>query len=139
MPRIKYTETDVILLARLIRAEAVGEGGTGMMLVGNVVVNRVLAQCGTFKNLDTLRKIVYQKGQFDGVDKPLFKLWPTKQQQNYARNCLDYWTKWPATKALFFKNPGKGKACPKKFFGDLTGKYKNHCFYEPYDYFNCGL
>ena len=39
--RCKYTNAEVSLLGRLIRSEAVGEGNFGMMLVGNVVVNRV--------------------------------------------------------------------------------------------------
>ena len=43
MPRIKYIESDVTLLARIMRAEALGEGEVGMQLVGNVVVNRAKA------------------------------------------------------------------------------------------------
>lgn len=39
MSRIAYNQREVDLLARLIRAEAVGEGDEGMLLVGNVVVN----------------------------------------------------------------------------------------------------
>ena len=37
------------LLARLMRAEAEGDGQLGMLLVGNVGVNRVLADCLDFK------------------------------------------------------------------------------------------
>ena len=43
MARISYTEKEVELLARLIKSEALGEGEEGMLLVGNVVVNRVVA------------------------------------------------------------------------------------------------
>ena len=39
--RIAYNSKEVELLARLIKAEALGEGQEGMLLVGNVVVNRV--------------------------------------------------------------------------------------------------
>lgn len=45
---VKYTEKEMELLARLMRAEAVGEGDLGMLMVGNVGVNRVLADCLTF-------------------------------------------------------------------------------------------
>ena len=32
-------------MARMMRAEAEGEGKQGMLYVGNVIVNRVVAQC----------------------------------------------------------------------------------------------
>ncbi|GAA3318524.1 hypothetical protein GCM10020331_021680 [Ectobacillus funiculus] len=46
---IPYTEEHVKLLARLMRAEAEGEGKQGMLMVGNVGVNRVLSDCLDFK------------------------------------------------------------------------------------------
>ena len=55
-----------------MRAEALGEGYTGMLLVGYVVVNRVIAKCGPFKKVTTIEKAIYQKGQFEGVGTPLF-------------------------------------------------------------------
>ncbi len=139
MPRIKYIESDIILLARIMRAEALGEGEIGMKLVGNVVVNRVIAVCGTFKKMNTVYKVVYQKGQFDGVNRPLFKSYPTKREQRLAKECLDYYRKWPATRALYFKNPGKKVPCPKQFWGPFVGKYKNHCFYRPKDSLKCKI
>ena len=51
MARISYTEKEVELLARLIKSEALGEGEEGMLLVGNVVVNRVVANCDIFRNV----------------------------------------------------------------------------------------
>ena len=39
---VKYTEKELDLLARLMRAEALGEGNLGMLMVGNVGVNRVM-------------------------------------------------------------------------------------------------
>ena len=45
MAVIKYNESELKLLARLMRAEAEGEGELGMLLVGNVAVNRVRARC----------------------------------------------------------------------------------------------
>lgn len=49
-PRIQYSNNDVDLLAKIMKAEALGEGEEGMLLVGNVVVNRVVANCDVFKN-----------------------------------------------------------------------------------------
>ena len=140
MARIKYINSDIDLLARIMRAEALGEGETGMLLVGNVVVNRVIAKCGAFKNVNTVSKVIYQKGQFDGVGKPLFKSSPTTRQRNLAKMCLNYYTKWPAKRALFFKNPGKGKSCPNTFYGPFIGRYKQHCFFGPEKGLkNCGI
>ena len=48
---VKYTTKEKELLARLMRAEAVGEGDLGMLMVGNVGINRVLADCLTFKDI----------------------------------------------------------------------------------------
>ncbi|MBL1992496.1 cell wall hydrolase CwlJ, partial [Klebsiella pneumoniae] len=45
---IAYNEEDVKLLARLMRAEAEGEGQQGMLMVGNVGVNRVRGNCLDF-------------------------------------------------------------------------------------------
>ena len=53
---IQYTSKELDLLARLMRAEAVGEGDYGMLMVGNVGVNRVLANCYTFRNINTITK-----------------------------------------------------------------------------------
>ena len=49
---MKYTESDVALMARMMRAEAEGEGQLGMLMVGNVIVNRLKADCLDFLNLD---------------------------------------------------------------------------------------
>lgn len=41
MAVIAFNAKELDLLARLMRAEAEGEGQLGMLLVGNVAVNRV--------------------------------------------------------------------------------------------------
>ena len=46
---VKYNQKELELLARLMRAEALGEGNLGMLMVGNVGINRVIANCLTFK------------------------------------------------------------------------------------------
>ena len=57
---VKYTEKELELLARLMRAEAVGEGNLGMLMVGNVGINRVIADCLTFKDITTISQMVFQ-------------------------------------------------------------------------------
>lgn len=57
---VKYTEKEMELLARLMRAEALGEGDLGMLMVGNVGINRVIADCLTFKDINTVYKMIYQ-------------------------------------------------------------------------------
>ena len=70
---INYTNKEKELLARLMRAEAIGEGDLGMLMVGNVVVNRALANCLTFKNTRTISEVLYQNpGGFSGINSPLF-------------------------------------------------------------------
>ena len=55
---LSYTSKELDLLARLMRAEAVGEGDYGMLMVGNVGVNRVLTNCYTFRNIHTVTQLV---------------------------------------------------------------------------------
>ena len=57
---VSYTTKELDLLARLMRAEAVGEGDLGMLMVGNVAVNRAIADCLTFNNIQTISDVVYQ-------------------------------------------------------------------------------
>lgn len=139
MSRVKYTSKEVDLLGRLMRAEATGEGVYGMQLVGNVVVNRVIAPCLTFKNIKTINQAVYQKGQFEGTKIKLFNARATAKEKKAAMNCIKYWRGKPAVSALFFQNPGKGKPCKKRFWGVFSGRYKNHCFYNPDNISACKL
>ncbi len=59
MAVVAHNEAEVSLLARLMRAEAESEGKLGMLMVGNVGVNRVLANCLDFVNIRTISQMVY--------------------------------------------------------------------------------
>lgn len=133
MAVIRSTDTERDLLARLMRAEAVGEGDLGMLMVGNVVVNRALANCLTFKNLDTISKIIYQNpGGFSGVDSPLFFSNPTTVERNLADRVIKGEYYHPATHALWFYAPASGESCKATWWDQYnSGRYKNHCFYVP--------
>ena len=60
MARIKYRDADVDLMARMMRAEAEGEGQQGMLYVGNVIVNRVVADCLDFRDVRTVEQVIFQ-------------------------------------------------------------------------------
>ena len=62
---VSYNSKELDLLARIMRAEALNEGELGMLMVGNVVVNRVLANCLTFKNINSVYSFFYDNYAFD--------------------------------------------------------------------------
>lgn len=134
MSVVKYTEKERDLLARLMRAEAVGEGNLGMLMVGNVVVNRVIANCLTFNNINTLSGAIYQSpGGFSGVNSPLFFSNPTELEKNLANRVIRGEYFYPATNALWFYAPKRNENCLAYWWDQKNaGRYKNHCFYEPY-------
>lgn len=130
---VQYTSKERDLLARLMRAEALGEGNLGMLMVGNVGVNRVISDCLTFKNIKTISDMIYQNpGGFSGKDSPLFFSNPTTKEQDLADRVIKGEYYFPATNALWFYAPGTGNSCNSTWWEQrLAGKYKNHCFYEP--------
>ena len=129
----KYTSKERDLLARLMRTEAVGEGSLGMLMVGNVGANRVLADCLTFKNIRTISEMIYQNpGGFSGKDSPLFFSNPTTTEKSLADRVLKGEYYHPATNALWFYAPKTGEICKSTWYDQRnSGKYKNHCFYIP--------
>ena len=137
--RIRYTTKEIDTLARIMRAEAQGEGIFGMMLVGNVVVNRVVVTCGVFKNIKSIEAAVFQKGQFEGITIPLFNSAANSKEKEIALKCIKFWRAHPAYEAIYFQNPGRGKPCKDRFWGPFAGRFKNHCFYNGGEGQSCGL
>ena len=137
--RIKYRKRDVETLARLMKSEALGEGNFGMLLVGNVGVNRIVYKCSPFKAITTIEKMVYQPGNFLGVNTKLFNAPVNTKIKGLAEKNIKFWRADPSYNALYFQNPGKGEPCKDRFWGKLAGKYKNHCFYDPDKLEGCGL
>ena len=138
MSRCKYTTKEIELLARLMRAEALGEGNTGMLLVANTGINRVVAGCNEFKKIRSITQMVYQKpGGFEGATAPLFNTAPRTSQKEFAKKAIKFWRGHPATNALWFRTPING-GC-QSFYGVFSGRYKNHCFYNPENNKKCNL
>ena len=133
MAILQYTTKEKELLARLMRAEALGEGNLGMLMVGNVIVNRALANCLTFKNIRTITDVVYQNpGGFSGTNSSLFYGNPTEKEKLLAQRVLRGEYYFPATNALWFYAPSTGSSCSSTWWEQgLAGSYKNHCFYKP--------
>ncbi len=138
MAVIKYTEAEVSLLARLMRAEAEGEGQKGMLMVGNVGVNRVRANCLDFKNINTIEQMVFQSpGGFEATSKSYFYQAARSVDKKLAMRCINGERTYPADEALWFYNPF-GQGCKAQWYGQWnTGKYKSHCFYSPLPSENC--
>lgn len=129
---ISYTDNDIDMLARIMRAEALNEGELGMLMVGNVIVNRVLANCLTFKNIRSIYDAIYQKNQFTGIKSSLYQGAATSYEKDLARRILNGEYYYPATNALWFYAPTKGSSCKSTWYEQkLAGRYKNHCFYNP--------
>lgn len=135
---IKYTEAEVKLLARLMRAEAEGDGKQGMLLVGNVGVNRVMANCLDFKDIRTLEQMVFQRpGGFEATLKNYFYQPARSQDIALARRAIKGERFTPATTSLWFYNPFD-EDCRAQWYNQWnTGRYKSHCFYSPLESEKC--
>ncbi|WP_226671967.1 cell wall hydrolase [Rossellomorea aquimaris] len=135
MPRVKYTDADVALMARMMRAEAEGEGKQGMLYVGNVIVNRAKAECLDFKKVRSIRQVIFQvqggNYSFEAVQKGnLFYNRARSVEKKLAKKNLDYWAQHPAKYALWYFNPYA--PCPPTWYDQpFSGQFKNHCYYEP--------
>lgn len=128
---VPYTEKDVELLARLMRAEAEGDGKLGMLMVGNVGINRTIADCLDFMDLRTIEDMVFQRpGGFEATIKGYFYQRARDVDIELARRVLDKQRFHPAENALWFFRP-EGD-CPAQWYGQWnSGRYLSHCFFIP--------
>ena len=131
MAVIKASEEDIKVLARLMRAEAEGEGNLGMLLVGNVGVNRVRGECLDFVNIRSIPQMVFQNpGGFESTQKSYFYQRARQSEIRLARRVVNGERFNPATNSLWFFRP-EG-SCPSQWYGQYnTGRYKSHCFFSP--------
>lgn len=129
MAVIQTNSEQVKLLARLMRAEAEGEGELGMLMVGNVGVNRVLGNCLDFRNIRNLENMVYQNpGGFEATQKGYFYQPARDRDVQLARRVINGERQYPASNALWFFRPAGD--CPDTWYDQSnTGRYKAHCFF----------
>lgn len=137
MAVVAYNNQELKLLARLMRAEAESEGSLGMLMVGNVGVNRVLADCLDFRDISTVYKMVFQRpGGFEATLNSYFYQAAREADIKLAKRSLNGERHSPATRALWFYNT-QGN-CDAQWWGQWnSGKYKSHCFYAPVESENC--
>lgn len=95
-----YTsESDVMLLARVVNGEARGEPYEGQVAVAAVILNRV--EDDAFP--DTISGVVYQNGAFDAVADGQVNLTPNDSCIRAARDALNGWD--PTGGAIYYYNP----------------------------------
>lgn len=131
MAVVKASSEDVKLLARLMRAEAEGEGELGMLMVGNVGINRVRADCLDFRGIRTIEQMVFQRpGGFEATMKGYFYQRARERDIRLARKVINGERYHPATYALWFFRP-TGDCPPQWYNQPHAGRYKSHCFFHP--------
>ena len=138
MAVVRYNDAEVKLLARLIRAEAESEGEKGMLMVGNVGINRVRASCLDFKKITSITQMVFQRpGGFEATLYGYFYQAAREKEIRLAKKVINGERFHPATRALWFYNAGDSD-CSAQWYGQWnSGRYKSHCFYSPVESENC--
>ncbi|MFC0471657.1 cell wall hydrolase [Halalkalibacter kiskunsagensis] len=131
MAVIKANSSDIDILARLMRAEAEGDGELGMLTAGNVMVNRTRVRCSDFANVNTIPHMAFQSpGGFEAVQKGYFYQRAREKDRRLAQRLVNGERFHPAENSLWFFRPDG--PCPAQWWGQWnTGRYKAHCFYSP--------
>ena len=138
MAVVAHNEAEVKLLAQLIRAEAESEGQLGMLMVGNVGINRVRANCLDFVSIRTITQMVFQRpGGFEATLHSYFYQAARSIEIELARRVIKGETFHPAERALYLYNAFE-ESCRAQWFGQWnSGRFKSHCFYAPVESLNC--
>jgi len=137
--------SDRELLARILKCEAGGEGDNGMKAVATSIMNRVRVASGEYHRIGQgdIRKILYQKGQYDcmrsvlgGVANPQ-TIWANPPEQihyDIADWALAGNRLFPIGASLWYFNPF-APGCPYLFPFNGSGSFQvsivNHCYYNP--------
>jgi N-acetylmuramoyl-L-alanine amidase len=137
--------SDRELLARILRCEAGGEGENGMKAVATCIMNRVRVSYGEYRRIGQgdIRKVIYQKGQFDcmrsvlgGVPNPQ-TIWanpPEDIHYSIADWALAGNRLFTVGASLWYFNPFVA-VCPYTFPRNGSGNFQvrvvQHCYYNP--------
>ncbi len=102
-----------------------------MLMVGNVGINRVRANCLDFKNIRTIRQMVFQRpGGFEATLKGYFYQRARESEIRLARKVINGERYHPASFSLWFFEPAG--SCPPTWYNQRhAGRYKSHCFFSP--------
>jgi N-acetylmuramoyl-L-alanine amidase len=93
-----YTHDELMLLARVVYAEADGEPYVGKVAVAAVVLNRVRSPLFP----DTIEGVVYEPWQFSCVRNWMFNSYPSQDSIRAAEDALAGWD--PTYGALYYFN-----------------------------------
>ena len=115
-------DDEIEILARAVFAESRGEPFIGQVAVAAVILNRV--ESSNFPN--SVRKVVFQKGQFSSVDDGQIYMKPNESAYRAAKKALD--GKDPSKNALYFYNPRTAKTLWWLSSRDKTIEIGNHVF-----------
>jgi len=133
------------LLARIIRCEAGGEGENGMKAVATCIMNRVRVSYGEYRRIGQgdVRKVIYQKGQFDCMRSVLGgrpnpqTIWANPPEQihyDIADWALAGNRLFTVGASLWYFNPFVPN-CPYTFPRNGSGRFQVkvnlHCYYNP--------
>lgn len=118
----------------MMRAEAEDEGVQGMLYVGNVIVNRAVANCLDFNDMRSIEDVIFQvqggNFSFEAVQKGnVFYQRARDSERGLARWNLESWRDHPAKYALWYFKP-YGPCPPTWYDQPFAGQFKQHCFYE---------
>jgi len=116
-----YTADDVYMLAQIIQSEAGGESTTGMIAVGNVVMNRVLNR---HKFGNTISDVITAPGQFAWNSSRR----PSSKAKRAARAVLED-ENWVIPQDIYYFRSGVSAGVDwgrHRFFDKIGG----HCFYR---------
>ena len=114
-----------------MRAEAEGEGELGMLMVGNVSVNRVRADCLDFRDIRTVQDMVFQNpGGYEATQKGYFYQRARDKEIRLAERVINGERFHPAEFSLWFFRPAGD--CPPTWYNQPnSGRFKAHCFFTP--------
>lgn len=91
LPRIPYPHLigEVDLLAQIIECEA-GKGYAEHFWSGSVVINRIDAEDGEFANVNTIKEVLEQRGQYDSKTKEEIRngIEPSEMSLEIARGLI---------------------------------------------------
>lgn len=122
-----YNKDDVYWLARIISAEARGEGLRGMMAVGNVILNRM--RCPQFPN--TIYNVIFDTKygiQFTPVANGTIYNSPTAESIIAAKICLEGYSL--SSEILYFFNPKIAHSNWISNNREYAFTVNNHAFYK---------
>lgn len=124
--KIKVEREELILLEKIVASEAIGEPYEGKVAVVNVIMNRVDSE--DFPN--TIKEVVYQKGQFSPVSNGrINEIKPNEEVKEAVKDALGG-EKVVSDETLYFLNPDIATDLTIPKTKEYVKTIENHAFYK---------